>query len=258
MRRLAPVLLLAILAAGCGGSSHKAAPTTTAVTVTIAPPPTTTAAPKRKVALRVYLLREGKVAPVARTVPATAAVGAAALTELAKGPAVGETLTTAIPAGAAFRSLIVGGGLADVRFTKPLPPAAQAQVVYTLTQFPSVQIVRIDGGTKLTRGDFEEQTPQILVESPLPNETVTSPLRMRGTADTFEATFQADVLDSSGNKLASRTITATSGSGQRGTYAASIPVDAPPGPIRLVVYEVSAADSSHLHQVEIPLQLAKG
>ena len=64
---------------------------------------------------------------------------------------------------------------------------ALAQIVYTLTQFPTVESVEIDGES-YTRADFEEQTPSVLVESPLPFEEVTSPLRATGTANTFEAT----------------------------------------------------------------------
>ena len=53
-------------------------------------------------------------------------------------------------------------------------------------------------GKSYTRADFEEQTPIILVESPLPFEEVTSPLRVTGTANTFEATFQYELLDARG------------------------------------------------------------
>jgi germination protein M len=55
--------------------------------------------------------------------------------------------------------------------------------------------------------------------------------------------------------LSKHFVTATSGSGTRGTYDFTITFDAPPGPGKLVVYEVSAADGSRIHQVEIPLKL---
>jgi germination protein M len=257
VRRFAPLLIVAVLAAGCGGSRSSAP---TATTTTEPPPPTaapTTTAPQT-VGLRIYLLRDGKVAPVARAVPRTRAVGTAAVNRLLAGPATGESLTTAMPGETELRHLAIADGVATAEFSQPLQRLAQAQVVYTLTQFPSVHAVSIDGGPRLTRSDFEDATPQILLESPLPGATVTSPIRISGTADTFEATFQADVLDATGKKIASQTVTATSGSGQRGTYDTSLAVNAPPGPIRLVVYEVSAADGSHLHQVEIPLTLANG
>ena len=52
-------------------------------------------------------------------------------------------------------------------------------------------------------------------------------------------------------------VTATSGSGTRGTYDVTIPFEAPNGLGKLVVYERSAADGSKIHAVEIPLTLAK-
>ncbi len=254
VKRLAPILaLVVLLAAGCGGSRSSAPATAPTGTTTAKPPAPPT------LSLRIYLLRDGKVAPVARTVDYTRAVATVAVHQLLAGPGRGEPLATAVPRETALRRLSIAHGVADAEFSQPLPPLAQAEVVYTLTQFPSVQSVSIDGSPPATRADFEDETPQILVESPLPGTAVTSPIRIRGTADTFEATFQADVVDPSGKKLGTTTVTATSGSGQRGTFDASIPVESQaPGAVVLRVYEVSAADGSHLHQVEIPLRLAKG
>ena len=52
-------------------------------------------------------------------------------------------------------------------------------------------------------------------------------------------------------------VTATSGSGTRGTCDFSVPFEAPGGLGKLVVYESSAADGSRIHQVAIPLTLAR-
>jgi hypothetical protein len=78
-----------------------------------------------------------------------------------------------------------------------------------------------------------------------------------GTANTFEATFEYDLLDPAGKVLAHDFVTATSGSGTRGTYDFQIPFEAPNGVGKLVVYERSAADGSRIHEIEIPLSLAK-
>ena len=78
---------------------------------------------------------------------------------------------------------------------------------------------------------------------------------MWGTANTFEATFEYEVLDAAGKVVAKHFVTATSGSGTRGTYDVTIRFDAPAGAGKLVVYELSAADGSRIHQVEIPLTL---
>ena len=50
-------------------------------------------------------------------------------------------------------------------------------------------------------------------------------------------------------------VTATSGTGTRGTFDFTIPFEAPNGLGKLVVFERSAADGSRIHEVEIPLTL---
>jgi hypothetical protein len=55
--------------------------------------------------------------------------------------------------------------------------------------------------------------------------------------------------------LVTETVTASSGSGERGTFAATLDVTASPGPITLVAFEPSAEDGSPLHTVTIPLTL---
>jgi hypothetical protein len=227
MRRLIPVAVLAAVVAGCGGTKTVTVTTATTVTVT-----TTTPA---KVAARVYLLRDGKVAPVVREVASTRAEDL--LSALAEGPTDrerGSGLTSAVPSGRE--------GL--------------AQVVYTLSQLAPTKSVDYQGRS-YTRAAFEDQTPAILVESPLPFQAVSAPLRVTGTANTFEATFDYELLDPSGKVLATHFVTATSGSGTRGTFDFTIPFEAPNGLGKLVVFERSAADGSRIHQVEIPLSLAR-
>jgi Immunoglobulin-like domain of bacterial spore germination len=107
----------------------------------------------------------------------------------------------------------------------------------------------------LDRSDLEDVTPVILVESPLPGETVTSPILVRGTSNTFEATMRLEVRRRS-ELLTSETVTASSGSGQRGTFEASLDVNAAPEPITLVAYEASAENGQPLHTVRVPLTLA--
>ena len=80
---------------------------------------------------------------------------------------------------------------------------------------------------------------------------------MTGTANTFEATFEYDLLDPAGKVLKHDFVTATSGSGTRGTFDVRIPFEAPNGVARLVVYERSAADGSKTNVVEIPLSVVK-
>jgi hypothetical protein len=220
------------------------------------------------------------VAPVARSVPRTEAVARAAVERLIAGPTPAERgagFATDVPSGSELRGLKIAGGIASVDLSRSFGEGAEAtisarlaQVVYTLTQFPTISHVHflLDGAEMTTvtdgvgapidhppsRGDYEELTPPLLVESPLPGETVASPLKIAGTANAFEATFQAELLDASGGVLVHKTVTATSGSGQRGTFAETLSFTGA-GAGKLVVYEDSAADGSRIHQVEIPLKL---
>jgi hypothetical protein len=156
----------------------------------------------------------------------------------------------------------VAGGVARI-VTKagPLSRLAQAQVVYTLTDLPGVERVAfvVDGreGRPLTGHDFEAETPQILVRSPLPGETVRSPIRLEGTANVFEATVSIDVRNARGAILERTFTTATSGTGTRGTFDTKVDVPAQPGDVTVVAYEASAKDGSQLHVVEVPLELTR-
>src|SRR5436853_6922055 len=92
-------IALAVVLAGCGGTRTVTVTVTTTVTQTVAPQTT----------VRVYFLRDGKVAPVARQVSGPD-LAVAALAALAKGPSAQERaigLTTAAatsPAGRAQRA----------------------------------------------------------------------------------------------------------------------------------------------------------
>lgn len=249
---LAALGLLALVAAGCGGGSKRTeqqVTTTHEVTVTATAPTTTAAAALH---LRVYLLRDGEVGPVAREVPATTAVASAALDALAQGPTDterSEGLSTDLPPSPRF-DVALHDGVLKVDGADDLRRPALAQVVYTVTQFPGIRRVEV-GGRELTRASFEPETPPILVETPLPGSTVTSPLRVAGTANTFEATFMV-ALWVGGRKLYDHFQTATSGSGMRGTYDVAVPFTAH-GAGKLVLYESSAENGQPIHVVEIPL-----
>ena len=152
----------------------------------------------------------------------------------------------------------VDAGVATVELDEELSTEARAQIVYTLTQFPTVESVEIDGRS-YTRADFEEQTPSVLVESPLPFEDVTSPVRATGTANTFEANFHYELTDTDGLIVDENFVTATSGTGTRGTFdfttkAFTIPFE---GVGSLIVFERSAEDGSRMNIVEIPLRMSR-
>jgi hypothetical protein len=234
MRRLAVLLGVAALAAGCGSGSGKTVTVTTTETVTR----TVTTLVKNKAA-RVYLLRDGKVAPTGR------------LVETPERNLSPTELISLLQAGPSTKDREAGltGARLDTRL-------GLAEIVYTLSQAAPSQPVSYQGKS-YTRSDFEDETPAILVESPLPFQAVTAPLRVTGTANTFEATFEYELTDPDGKVLSHNFVTATSGSGTRGTFDFTIPFEAPNGLGKLVVYERSAADGSKTHVVEIPLTLAR-
>jgi len=95
----------------------------------------------------------------------------------------------------------------------------------------------------------------VLIESPLPFEQVTSPLQVSGSSNTFEATSRLELLGTNGKLLAAKTVTATSGTGTRGTFDVTLSFKAPAGSATLVSYENSAKDGSRIDVLRIPIRL---
>lgn len=278
---------LALLAAGCGGENvYGEAPATTGATppATTEAPGTTPSPPAERTTFLVYFARGERLGVASRSVAKTEAVGAVALTALLAGPSGDESgdagLGSEVPAGTRLVGLSIADGVATVDLSHEFGTGGGsvsmllrvAQVVFTLTQFPTVERVRflLDGepaaaiggegvvvDPPVGRADFEGQAPAILVESPAPFERVTSPLRIRGSANVFEATFGAELADGAGSVLAEHVVTATSGTGERGTFDAELSFEpGTPGRLVLTVFTYSAKDGSRQDAVEIPLELA--
>jgi hypothetical protein len=264
------LLLIALLAlAGCGGARESGSDTTAPVTAT------TTTTTEQLMTARAYFLRDEKVAVSQSQVPKSTAVARAALELLLAGPPPG--LATSIPAGTHLRGLSISDGVATVDLSGEFGSGGGsgastgltgrlAQVVYTLTQFPSVTGVSFEldgkpvstlGGEGIaldrpqTRADYEDETPVILVERPLAGDTVSSPLRLAGTSNVFEANMHLDVYQGE-TKVLDTFVTASSGSGERGTFDTSVPLDVK-GPVRIVLYAPSAEDGTPQHLVEVPV-----
>jgi sporulation and spore germination protein/immunoglobulin-like protein involved in spore germination len=249
--RLVATALAAIALSGCGGSSN--------------PHP-----PKQTVG--VYFFRHSALTRVPIEIAPTKAVATAALGALLSGPPRGYE--TALPDDVQLMGLAVVDGSATATFSRKLglpTRSAQGQIVSTLTQFPTIRRVAIDVagrgavpltdgaekplGSGATRADYVDLTSAapIFVREPARDSTVTSPVRARGTATTFEATVAAEVW--SGRKLLrTQTINATAGNGTRGTWKATFRL--PPGPAKLVFYEPSAEDGSHLHTTTVFLTVS--
>jgi hypothetical protein len=252
---MAGLLVLLLVGGGVLGfviRNHGGSDSTTAAGSTTRTPTGTTTL---RTSVVVYYVRDGKMGAAGRTVPKTPAIGSAALEELFAGPTDSEQaagLSTAVPAETKVESLDVSAGLATVKLNHALDPVGTAQVVFTLTHFPSVKRVAVNGGPPQTRKALEDLSPIILVEEPTPDETVTSPFEVSGTSDTFEATLQLQLTDGDGNTLSKQFVTATTGT--RGTVSGLLPFKAPAGTqLVLHAYEDSAEDGSRIHEVKVPL-----
>jgi germination protein M len=271
------------------GTSAPVTTTKPPTTVTTAASTTTTTPASLK--LNVYFVHGETVAAMRRMVDAS---GVTTDTErltgtvqaLLAGPKASEKAlgtSTAIPAGTKLLGVKVdatsqtatidlsgdfesGGGSLSMSLRL-------AQMVYTLTQFDGIQKVQFSlDGTPVTvfggegivldhpvgRADFEDMTPAILVESVAPGDTVTSPLRVSGTANVFEAAFRVQLLDAQGTKLVDQVVNATSGTGTRGTFSEELPFPVTAtGQGKLMVFADSPKDGSPIDVVEIPVTLGK-
>jgi hypothetical protein len=99
-------------------------------------------------------------------------------------------------------------------------------------------------------------TAAIVVDEPIENAQVSSPVLVSGTADVFEGTVSIRILDENGAILSEDFTTATCGSGCQGTYRTRVRfrVDHKQrGSIQ--VFESSAENGEPLHLVEIPVTL---
>ena len=272
---VAGAVLAALLLSACGGGDDQVK-TSSGTPATTAPPdpsgapgtaatdpPSGTVAPNAAgVGLQVVFVDGGKVATGHRRVPPTQAVARAALEQLIGGPNAAEQaagFTTLVPPGTRIDGLDIAGGVATVTLTpQPVDAAARAQVVYTLTQFPTVDTVRFGaGGPPLGRDDVREVTPLVFLESVTPGDLVTSPVTVAGEANTFEATVRIQVLGANGAVLADTFTTATSGSGTWGTFSEKVAFDKgtnTAGTVR--VFWDSPKDGSPQDVVEVPVRFS--
>jgi len=221
------------------------------------------------------------LAPVLRDHPQTVAVGAAAMNDLLAGPQGTEiesrpAMYTDIPAGTRFLGLTISAGVATVNLSKEFEAGGDsasfrgrtAQVVYTLTQFPTIHGVQfeLDGvGPKtlfigsLGRADYTDVLPAIFVDRPAWGGVLGNPARITGLANVFEATFRIAIVDASGTVLVDRQAMASCGTGCWGTFDTTIPYHvAASGWGTLRVYDLSAKDGSREHLTEHPVWLTPG
>jgi hypothetical protein len=228
MRKWLLLLLLAALAAGCGSSSNSSGTptnmTVSTVVVTNPAPPT---------ALTVFRVEDGKLHAEVVSVPHTTAVASAAL----------QALGLAAP-------VTIAGGTARVKLDNASPDQT-AEIVYTLTRFPSVERVDVAGRTGLTRTDVASYVPPILIESPGAGAKVPRAIQVSGTASVFEATLVVELVVD-GKVVAKHTVTASEGAPARGSFETTLQAPAA-GPATVSAFSPSAEDGLPQHQVDVPV-----
>jgi len=255
----------------------------------IASPRPGTPAPSGTTTIRAYFflgsfVDNSGLVPVLRQVPETQAVGTAAMKALLAGPNDAElgarpAMYSVIPEGTRLLGLRIDGGIATVNLSREFESGGGsasvigrlAQVVYTLTQFPTVSGVRfeLDGepvtvfsgdgvvlDAPVDRADYHDLLPMVFVDRPAWGGALGNPARLVGLANAFEATFHVRILDGAGRSLADGPVMATCGTGCWGTFDVTIPytVDAA-GWGTLQAYELSAMDGSVINLTEYPVWL---
>lgn len=225
--------------------------------------------------------------PVDRQLPYESWNVEGAINALLAGPTAAEagsssSLSSSVPANSTLLGVSITGLTVDADQTPITPGVAEinlssgfeagggtfsitsrlAQLVYTATSLGEVGAVRllIDGEPvdvfsseglvidgPMTREDFTDFVPNILVEQPAYGETVTGPVYLRGTAAVFEAVFQGR-LEANGAVLWEGTIQTSNGTGW-GAFDTAIPYFIETDTeATLTVWEYSAEDGSIINQ----------
>ena len=204
------------------------------------------------------VVNEPTLVPVLRTVPESPATATAAMTALLAGPSAKERaafpqIETLIPAGTKLLGIEISRGLATVDLSAEFAGLSAddaggleifslrgrlAQVVYTLTQFPTVDRVsfKLDGkplkalfgmpdpengssekialDKPVTRATYRDRyLPLIFVDRPAWGAALPNPGRVTGLANVFEAQFRMALLDRNDKVLVDVPVMASCGTG---------------------------------------------
>jgi hypothetical protein len=250
--------------------------------------PAVTAAPGATTIVRVYFYLGGELGtaglvPLLREVPETRAVATAAMNALLAGPTADERgereITSAVPAGSRLLGLRVENGIATVDLSSEFESGGGSmsmfvrlgQVIYTLTQFPTVDTVLFEiEGQPVTvfssegivldgpvgRDAYADLLPAIYVDRPAFGAALGNPARITGSANVFEAAFLITLLDGSGARIVEIPAMATCGTGCRGTFDVTLPYSVSEAGWGLLrVWDGSARDGSPENVREYPVWL---
>ena len=299
IRALAVIACLAMFSAACGDDGETTTDTTDGTTTTTSDESTpstsstsdTTVPDADTIDASVYFIDDGQIRVGWERDVVTPAVAEGVLTSLLDGVTADDTglgLHSEVPDGTTLNSVTIeddGTGVVDLsaEFAAGGDEASAAgrlaQVVYAMTQFPTVERVEIlvdgepltsvgDAGLAvdgaLTRVDFqfggtyEGIEGNILVELPRPGAVVEgTSVDVGGSANTFEATVNLEGVDTGGTVLVPEEFTtATSGSGTPGTFYTTLNFpDGTTGEVIVQVFENSAEDGSRRSLTAVPIIL---
>ncbi|RJE46985.1 spore gernimation protein [Dehalobacter sp. MCB1] len=222
-----------------------------------------------------YLVRE------VHEIPKSAGVARAALEELINGTPVTAGAFKVLPADTKILEVNIENGLATIDFSEEVLHAnvgasgetlGIASIVNTLTEFPTIKKVQFIVNGKAENGmdwwghvGLYEQPfardlssvyePAIWVTAPVDGQTITSPLKITGNAQIFEAVVSYRLRDAQGNILAEGNTMAAAGAPGRGDFEASLTfTPSAAGSGQLEVFESSMKDGSDLNKVIIPVK----
>ncbi len=254
----------------------------------IVPPPRT-----REIAIYLYIDSLGDepsgpgpfLVPVARNVPWSLTPATDAMTQLLMGPTSGEAtsipaMSSTVPTAASLSSITIDGGTATIALNGfgPVTVRKVAQVVFTLTQFPTVDRVQVSadsvsvtevGGIEapFTQEDFldAEVLPMVLVDQPLYGGVATNPVRLVGRTFAFEAQFRVAIVDADGLIIAEVPVLAN---GPQVISPGGIPWTSfdvtIPYPLEtaqrgaVIAFDMSAKDGAQIGVREYPVTLSAG
>lgn len=221
---------------------------------------------------------------VQREIPSTPGIARATLDELIEGPSSSDAalidgIASSVPSDTLVLGINIDDGLATVDLSREFESgggsfsmlARLAQVVFSVTQFPTVNAVEflLDGepvtvfsgeGIEIdgpaTREDLVDLLPRVFVDRPAAGaEVAGGSLRMTGTAAVFEAEFQYRLETEDGKVLAEGFAMTDNGVGW-GSFDATIDYEIDgTREATLTVWEYSAKDGSVQAERVTPLTL---
>lgn len=192
-----------------------------------------------------------------------------ALTALLEGPPDSLGVISVIPPiSVELRSVTIEDGIAAVTLNGALGVSSEkehdlayGQIVYTVSQFPTVEQVSVSwipkrGGDERgleDRKDYEHLLPPIVVESPIVGVEVGRTFELSGIANVFEANVSWRLIGKAERYEQLGFTTATCGSGCWGTFSTEITYEGSEDQATLQVFQSSADDGSPMNMVEIPV-----